>query len=214
MGVFIRGWAPTRTRWRDVHQVERVVTAPAAEPVTVQEAKSYLRVPELDTDDLEIERLIRTARRQVERDTNSSLFNTVWDYAFDAFPCDGVLPLPRGPVVSVTSVTSYDTAGVSAVLDTDQYTVDTMSGRLFLAEDGVWPTDIRLQWAGVVRYTAGYGTDAETVPEELLLAIKLLVTHWWEERRMVNTESGSTVVPAIPFGYDVLIGGYRSVVVA
>lgn len=155
-----------------------VVTAPVSLPVTLDEARAYLQLPDdlIDQDDL-IDDWILESCQLVEAVTGLTLIATVYDYTIDAFPSVGVIHLPRGPVSSIASVTSYDDAAVATVLSstTAYYTALGDDGRVLLRDGGAWPSDVRSGQAGVIRFTAGYGTTAASVPEPLRGMIRLLV---------------------------------------
>lgn len=107
--------------------------------------------------------LLDAARQIVENDTNRSILNTVWTMKLDSFP--SVIYLPKGVLVSVTSVKYLDTseAEQTLVVDTDYY----VSGAGY--DDGrivpvtSWPsTSTDKKNAVEVIYTTGYGTAAAT----------------------------------------------------
>lgn len=152
----------------------------ALEPVSLDEARAYLQLPDdlVDQDDA-IEGWIREGRQLVEKATGLALsFGETWDYVIDQFPSRWshvAIPLPIGPVLSVVSVTSYDDDDVATALDAGQYVAFLGDeGGIVLREGGAWPTDVRVLRAGVIRFTAGYASVA-AVPEPLKGMIKLLV---------------------------------------
>mgnify|MGYP000122439931 CR=1 FL=1 len=120
-------------------------TAPAIEPVTLQEAKNHLHVTYTDEDAL-IAALIVAARQSVEQYTWRALLTQTWDMYLDDFPGTNlfwntpflnsiysntnldILLLPKGRLQSVTHVKYYDTANAeqTMALNTD-YQVDTIA---------------------------------------------------------------------------------------
>jgi uncharacterized phiE125 gp8 family phage protein len=90
-----------------------IITPPAAEPVTVEEAKSFARVEDADEDAL-IETLITAAREHVEQATGRSFVVSTYGLTLRCFEPD-VIRLPRSPLVSVESVTYRDRDGASNV---------------------------------------------------------------------------------------------------
>jgi len=85
----------------------------------------------------------------------------------------GSVDLPYPPLQSVTSVTTYDRDNTSSVFSSSLYSVDLQSGRLYLNEGEVWPTNLRDYAAVEIEYIAGYG--ASNVPEPIKGAILELV---------------------------------------
>ncbi len=159
--------------------------APAVEPVTLAEAKLWLRIDH-STEDALILELVASARREVERFCGRQLINSTRIWRLDHFPSDGVIRLDRPPLVSVSSITYVDTAGATQTWATDQYDVDTDSepGRITLAFNQSLPSDVRGGAANVVTitYVVGYGAARENVPETYKVAIKSLVADGYEHR--------------------------------
>ena len=110
------------------------------------------------------------------------MLNETWEWAIDGEPPTNVIYLPKEPLVSITSVTSYDTAGAGTVFASSNYTVDTKGNRFFLDEAGVWPSDLRNYRSLVISYVAGYGTAITDLPPLMRQAILLFVGHLWEFR--------------------------------
>lgn len=188
-----------------------LVTAPSGEPVDLATVKAQLTIDVSSYDGLLLG-LLTAARRHVETVTGRALYQQTWDAKFGAFPSDddGIW-LPKAPLQSVTSVTYLDANGASQTWSSASYTVDAPSGphaqrgRLYPKYGVVYPTTQDVPNAITVRFVAGYGTTAATVPEELRLAIALLVGHWFENRE-ASTAGG--VVP-IPMGFDALIWPFK-----
>lgn len=157
-------------------------SAPAIEPITVTEAKAYLRVVVADDDAL-IGAQITAARQKVEADTRLSLITRTMDQTIDRFPC-GAEPLHifAAPLLTVTSVTSYASDDTSSTFASSNYFLDLsrIPGRICLKQSCTWPTGLRSRVAGVVRFTAGYGPAATDCPSALLVAMRLLIGHWYK----------------------------------
>jgi len=65
-----------------------LLTPPAAEPVTLADAKAWLRVEHDDDDDV-IAALIAGARSHVEAQTRRALITQSWRLVLDRWPRDG-----------------------------------------------------------------------------------------------------------------------------
>ncbi len=79
-----------------------LLAGPASEPVTLADAKTFLRVDH-DADDVLIGSLIAAARRLVETATRRALITQTWRLVRDAWPAGGrlrVLPAPLRGVVA------------------------------------------------------------------------------------------------------------------
>lgn len=185
-----------------------LVTAPVAEPITTADAKAHLRVDSTD-DDTYIDSIIKASRRWIEHTYGLALVTQTWDGSLDAFPWDGVIQIPKRPLVSVTSITYYDDdLSTSTVFSSANYQVDTVKRppRIVLKSGSSWPTDsLRLSSGVVVRFVAGYGA-ASAVPEDIEHAIKLLVGQLYAHR---EPEITGAVVAKLGFTIDALLADHR-----
>lgn len=185
-----------------------VTTAPASEPVSRSDMKEHLRIPSAQTDyDTLVDGLIVAARRYYEARTHRALIRRTLTFTSDLFPSENEpMWLPWSPLYSVTSVKYYDQDGTQQTWTNTNYTVITNRepGGIALAYNKVWPA-YRVQPQGIeVVYVAGHASAAgSSVPAEAVHAIKLLVSHWFE-----NT-SGVMVGPTpnqVPLAVESLIG--------
>lgn len=153
-------------------------------PVTVDEAKEHLRVVHTD-DDQYIETLLSAATKWAEDFQCRTYVSRSHTEYLDEWP--KVIEPVYSPLVSVTSIKYYDTDGVQQTLSNTLYRVDTNTepGRITEAYNESWP-DIRLITNTIeIVYIAGYGT-AEAVPDDVKVAIKMIVGHLYEHREMVS----------------------------
>lgn len=186
---------------RHGHQAYVVSTAPTSEPISIDVAKRHLRI-DGDDQNTEVQAWIRTARQQVERDTELALMTQTIDVSLDEFPygyCDYVV-LNIAPIQSITYVKYYDSAGTQQTLASTNYVLDAASypPRLGLAVNGVWPTSLRLFQPGTIRLVAGY-TAASLIPDPLLHAMKLLIGCYSRDREPTPVERST---------YERLLDGY------
>lgn len=184
-----------------------LVTAPTIEPITVDEAKDWARITD-DTEDAVVERLITAARGFVEEITGRALITQTWDYYLDAFPCGlGTIDVPRPRLQSVTFVKYTDEDGVVQTLDAAEYTVDTKRepARIVPAYGESWPSIRDVPNAVQVRFVAGYGAAAVSVPEQLRHAIGVLVATMYEQRESV----AETAMVDVPVAFWQLVNQHR-----
>lgn len=192
-----------------------LVTAPAAEPLTLADAKGFLRVDGADEDAL-ITALVVAARRAGEAFTGRAWITQTWRLSLDFFPsrgdgggARGALELPLPPLQSVASVTTYDDADTPSVFAAAGTFVDTAStpGRLVLRRGQTWPSALRVAGAIEIEFVAGYGDDASDVPEELRHGARLLLGHLYENREAtIEVAAGE-----LPLGARALWESYRMV---
>jgi uncharacterized phiE125 gp8 family phage protein len=192
--------------------------APATEPVTRAEAKLHCRIDsDLTADDALVDRLIAAARRYCEERCARSFVTRTYRLSFPSFPwlappgtswrgAAGGVRLPRGPVISLSSVKYRDPDGVLQTLATTEYTLDADSGVLQPAAYTAWPATQAWRSDGVqVVYSAGCGA-ASAVPESLKQAVLLLVGFWYEGREAVAAGVGGVGNKALDFSVDALLG--------
>lgn len=145
---------------------------PAAEPLTLSEAKLYLRV-DSSADDTPITALIVSARISAEEYLKRSLITQSWKLALnDGTPCG--VSLPRGPVQSVTSVTAYDRAGASTVISASAYYLDAAKETL------VFDSPVSSHRVEIV-YAAGYG-GASAVPQPIKQGMLAHIAQMYDRR--------------------------------
>lgn len=185
-----------------------LITAPADEPVALDDAKLHLRVDIDDDDDL-IEALIIAAREYVEAITRRALITQTWDLYLDEFPAGESLALPYPALQSVTGVYYTPDGESEQTFSADDYEVDTVStpGRIVLASDASWPGDTLTETNGVrVRFIAGYGDDAADVPQAIRQAMLMLIGHWYENR---EATVGVGSMQTVPFAVEALLWTHR-----
>ncbi|MGD9644423.1 MAG: hypothetical protein AB7U73_01850 [Pirellulales bacterium] len=169
--------------------------APTIQAVDLAGFKRHhgIDIPDLDLTLLEY---IDAATEWCERYQCRALRQSTWAAVYDCFPADGVFYLPMPPLIAVSSITYLDAAGVSQTLDADVYTVDAISepGRVALAYGQSWPTTLAQIAAVTITYTAGY-TSATLIPAMTRQAIRLLVSHSYENKEAVAVGAPAALVP-------------------
>lgn len=88
------------------------------------------------------------------------------------------LDIPFPPLQSVTSVVTYDRGNNSSTYAASNYQVDLQSGRIYLNEGSVWPSELRAQDAVEITYVAGYGSGS--IPQPILQAIRMYVEQLYD----------------------------------
>lgn len=182
-----------------------LVTPPALEPVTLSEAKAYLRLDTADEDAL-VTRLVAAARHAAERATGRALITQSWRLTLDRWPGSRVIELPLPPLESVDGVTLIDDADVETPWPATNTVADLAAepGRLAL-RDGVAPPLPGRDIGGLaVDFTAGYGAQPTDVPEALRQAMIRLAAHWFEHRD--GWQAGRGVLPG---DIEALFAPYR-----
>ena len=162
------------------------LTPPAAEPLTLAEAKLHLRVDAgITDDDSLISALIVTARQQAEHRTGRALVTQQWRYSVDTLPADSLdLPLPK--LQSVQAVTYLDNNGTRQTLANTEYDVitDELVGRVIPAYGKSWPSCREHPGSVRVDYTCGYGA-ASDVPFSIKQWMKLMIRAAYDNRSAI-----------------------------
>lgn len=133
------------------------------EPVTLAEAKDHLELTASDTThETKLTRFIKAARAKVEDDTNVAMLPQTFQLSLDQFPGqDEDIYLPIRPLVSVSSITYYDSDNAQQTLATSVYAVDIGRRIIHLKYDQEWPESAQVKNAVSVTFNAGYNsTDA------------------------------------------------------
>ena len=195
-------------------------TAATENPVTVEDAKTHLRV-EYDEDDEYIESLITAATPIAESYLQRALVTQTLTLTLDAFPPDVIfvpnlsyhdydpaVRLPRNPVQSVDEIRYIDDGGTEQTLGSSKYRAELNQepARITAAYGETWPITRPITGAVNIDFTCGYGT-ASAVPVPIKHAIKILVATWYDPARAAVAMNAS--IANIPMTAEYLLGPYR-----
>jgi uncharacterized phiE125 gp8 family phage protein len=184
-----------------------LLTAPAAEPLALDEARAFLRLDTHDDDEI-VAALIAAAQLHIETQTRRALITQGWRLTLDAWPADGRIAVRPGPLRDLTAARVTDLAGNATALDLQHFVPDLGACELVVAPWAVMqPT--RLAAGIALDVTVGYGDTALDVPEPLRQAMRLLIAHWYENRGLVVT--GAMSLAALPATVAALLAPYRMV---
>jgi len=215
----------------------KIITPPAAEPLTLAETKLHLRVDH-DTDDSLITALIATAREWVESYTGKSLVEQTRQITLSSWPY-APLRLHGGPVQEISSVKYLDKTGTEQTVAETVYWL-TPGGEISLDYGQTWPSEQLRGPDGIaITYVSGYpaletetevpvedGEEGETetvtiedpagnIPRQFKQAMLLLIGAWYELREGVfvgkSTSISGRATPEIPFGVKEILYPLREV---
>jgi uncharacterized phiE125 gp8 family phage protein len=170
------------------------LSGPADEPISLAQAKLYLRV-DGDAEDAAIGLLISAARALFERETGLVLLEQVWEWTLDHLPAPGVdgrrtLEVPLGPVSAISDFVVRDGDGGEVDIPSTDYVLDLASQlpRLVEAKRALWPAP-KAAAAGIrLVFTAGFGADAENVPADIRQALLALIAETYDKRGLGEGE--------------------------
>lgn len=185
-------------------QTNRLKIGPGAEPVTVSELKTHLRISGT-AEDVYLGNTLTAGRLQLENYLGIAFLPQTWQLTFDNWPSyqtenwwSGVregpitmfdggsreVSFPRFPLASITSITTYDEEDTPTDVTTSDlfYTdLESRPGRLRLKSGRTWPTATRNTAAIEILYVAGFA-DAASVPENWKHGLLLFASFLYQNR--------------------------------
>jgi uncharacterized phiE125 gp8 family phage protein len=183
------------------------------------------------TGDPVLNTFISAARSEAETRISRQLITATWELYLDSFnretcqvvgydlerrlinnlfTLDGIIQMPLPPLQSITSIKYLDTTGVEQTLSASAYRVDAVStpGRVTPAYGYSWPSTYPVTNAVVIRFVAGYGDTAASIPIKIIQWIKAMIGSMWENRETVMVSP--TTLTQVELGFlEGLLDDYR-----
>lgn len=183
----------------------KLKTPPTENPVSVSEAKTYLRIDN-NIEDAEIEMMISASVSILEKYADTRFIKATYIEYQDRFPSDmntpwfdGVQEMPismingnsrfvrlsQGPIFNLVSFNTYSDDGIPIPFSASNFVLDTSGpyGRVALKIGGVWPTTVlRAVNALELEYTVGLSESASGCPSAIKQAVLLMVARMYEKR--------------------------------
>ncbi|MGD9656566.1 MAG: hypothetical protein AB7U61_02840 [Methylocystis sp.] len=162
-----------------------LIEAPAIEPVSLADAKSWLREDGADEDQL-IQALIVAARMTLEAYARRFFITQSWRLVFDCWPdsvaSKSTLYIPFAPFEAVIAIRVFDANGVAQTLVAPTYRAPASNDGGRISFTTAPPAAGRATDGIEIDFNVGYGALAGDVPQPLRHAILALVAHWREHR--------------------------------
>ncbi len=197
-----------------------VVTGETVEVVTTAQIKSNLRIASDDTThDTQIGICKDVSIDIAKEFLQKSLMNRTLKLSLDNIPfSDSILPntegittgpfleyrqrsvnLPFSPLVSVSSVKTFDDSDNETTMASSRYYVDTSSdyGRVVLRTGETWDDMLRVANAIEITYVAGFGSVATSVPAGIRQGIIVLASHFFENPEMTIKGENVSTIPSL-----------------
>lgn len=200
--------------------IYKISSAAAATPVSLTEAKMHLRLAATEAaallyadENSYLTALIEAATALTEIITDRALITQTWDLYLQDWPVGDSIEIGKPPLQSVTHVKYTDYDGTETTWSSSEYIVDTDSepGRIVLAYGYNWPDFTPYPKNPInVRFIAGYGAAGSAVPDPIIHAIKLLISHYYDNREHAIIGM-NTSIQELPFGVMSLLSAYREV---
>ena len=158
--------------------------APATDLFTAADAREWLRVDATDEDTL-IQGVIKAATLLLDGPyghVGKALITQTWTYARAPLTGRQVLKFPLTPFASLTSITYFDDDNASQTLgDILEIFKEEDFAYIRPKIDNEWPSMYQREDAMAVTAVCGFG-DASAVPDNLIVAGKMLTAHMFEHR--------------------------------
>lgn len=183
-----------------MYHVETITPATFA-PVSTADLKTWLRLNDTSEDTL-LPVLVSAAADKWLNDTNGHvLCSATYRLRLDCWPTGGAVYIPRAPVSAVTLVEYLDPSGTWQTLTGWTTDAGSIPARVVLPTSlpSLHPTQ---RPAVRVTFTAGYASGA--VPGAAAVAIRLLASHWYENRESYQEED----LKELPSGWFALTKQY------
>lgn len=160
------------------------VNPPASEPISLAEAKLFLRVDHNAEDGL-IETLIGAAREAVEAGIGRALVTRRVRESLDIWRRDAAsgAVLGLGPVTNVVAVRLLANNGAQSVIDPERYRLEGNRDRPRLVFPSGFPATLRSAGGIEIEYDCGYADEASDLPIALRLATLQIVASLYELRQ-------------------------------
>lgn len=152
------------------------ITAPSSEPVTLTEAKLYLRV-DSTTEDALISDLIVAARMDAEKYLKRSLISQTWQLAYNEY-LEREVALQMPPIVSITSVVVTARDGTTQTIDPSTCYLNAAKNKLIF-DNSV--TGFLIE----ITYNTGYGA-ATAIPQPIKYGILSHIAALYDERGLIG----------------------------
>ena len=186
-----------------------LLAGPSVEPVTLAQAKVFVRVDDTVEDGF-ISTLVTAARLHIEGTTGRAMISQSWRVVCDDWPPDRAIILPVAPLISITAINVYENDGTPTSLSLAQFQPETKTApaRIFVPASISGVPAMREHNGIEIDYVAGFGPAGDDVPGDLRQALLSLVGYWFEHRDAVVIAGSGAVVPP---GFDRLVAAYRSI---
>jgi uncharacterized phiE125 gp8 family phage protein len=196
----------------------KLIIPPKVEPLAFADVEAQIQstLPD-DQADL-VGGFIVAVRQKCENELRRALLTQTWDLVLDSFlrpgarcPSWNAIEIPLPPLQSVVSVKYLSTANVLTTLAPTEYVVDLDStpGRVMPAYGKTWPSTLDFPNAVRIQFVAGYGDEAEDVPQCIKNWMLLNVANLYENRESETVSTGRLTAVDLSTMADALLDPER-----
>ena len=182
------------------------------EPITLTEAKTYLKV-DGDDDNTYITELCSMVRQMVEKETNTALVENTFIQYYNDFPKGDFELQIAGNMVSADLIITYNsTSGTKTLAITTDYLYTKGQGLTKIQSVDGWPADVKNETNSIkIQYKMkpeGGIESATFLPLPLKQAMYLLLGHYYDNRSAVTFGNAKE----LPMGYKRIINNYKNTI--
>ena len=189
----------------------KLITAPVARPLTVQDVSDQTRA-DLTVEQVLIETYIAAVAAKAEVIIGRALITQTWELSTESFSCAHPhgIRLPFSPVQEIVSITYIDTNGDSQIVNPANYYLTGDDPEMVAPVYGtVWPVSRNHPGVVKIRYICGYGDTSDDIPEAIRVWMLMNVAALYENRETVTVgKSGLIELSTLA---DSLLDSYRLV---
>lgn len=200
---------------RVIPTLDSVITAPAAEPLTLALVKAQRRVSSSVTalDDL-FTLWIAAARQHFEEVTGRQTITATRELWMETFPLEREIELPYPPLQSVVSIKYDDTTDTEQTFSTSNYRTIAPAGdycargRVVLQDGSYWPIPATNRpWPVRIQFTCGYADDNTGVPALIQSLLMMIIGTFHKYGEDVQAQRGT--MERVPLGAKLLMDGFK-----
>ena len=198
----------------------QIITPETTDLISTTEVKTQLRIATSDSTHDTLIGVCKDAAIGVAKEyLQKSLINRTLKLSLDNIPfADSVLPdkegvtvgpfleyrkrsvsLPFSPLVSVTTVKTFNDSDVETTMASSRYYVDTASdyGRVILRTGETWDDMLRVGNAIEITYVAGYGSAISNVPVPIRQGAIIMASHFFENPDLAIKGESVSEIPSL-----------------
>ncbi|CAN1509477.1 Phage conserved hypothetical protein [Rhabdaerophilaceae bacterium] len=181
-----------------------LLDGPQLEPISLIEAKAWLRREDNDEDSL-IQALVVSARLMIEAEIGQVLLAQNWRLIGDAWPSSEVIPVSIGRIIAVAGARVFPVDGPATPILPSDLPIERGEWRDVIRPRNR-PAPGRARGGLEIDVRLGFGEMASAIPDPLRLATRQLVAHWFENRGDIGAQGHG-----LPASVLTLVRPYRSI---
>lgn len=181
-----------------------LLTPPDVEPISLTQAKNWLRIDHSDEDEL-VAALIASARLIVESASGRMLISQTWRIVMDEWPAGDII-VPLAPVSEVLALRMVSPTGASGLIAPSSYVAVVAGGHARIRFLTAPPAPQKSIGGIEIDVELGFSSSPQGVPETLKTAMRLLIARWYEQRGDVENDGAFERMPP---SVAALIAPYR-----